>query len=147
LVTGFPGFSGVSFTIPAESGTEVYELDADGRHLCTRDALTGATIYEFGYASSGRLATVTDAYANVTQIERDSEGNPTALVAPGGQRTALTVHPSGYLATIANPAQETTSFTYSNSGLLETLTKPKGGVYRFTYDSLIGWFLRTCDRA
>jgi RHS repeat-associated protein len=137
VAPALPRYTGEAFALVSEDGTELYAFDAAGRHLRTRDALTNVTLYELGYDSGGLLTTVTDAYNNETRIERDSEGIPTAIVAPGGQRTALTLHPSGYLATVANPAQETTGFTYyGNDGLLETLTKPRGGVYRFTYDTL-----------
>ena len=47
-----------------------------------------------------------DVAGNVTTIERSSNGTPTAVVAPGGQRTALDVDTNGFLSQITNPAGE-----------------------------------------
>lgn len=46
-----------------------------------------------------------------------SAGNATAVVAPGGQRTTLTIEANGHLAAITNPAGETVELTYSADGL------------------------------
>ena len=97
--------------------------------------MTGATLFSFGYDSSGRLATVTDGSGNITTIDRDSSGNPTAIVAPFGQRTALTLDANGYLASMTNPAGESTLMTYNDGGLMSTYTDPKGNIHNFTYDA------------
>lgn len=124
---------GAQFTLVAQDGSEIYSFDGLGRHLSTIDALTGAIRYQFGYDGSGYLVSVTDVDGRVTTIER-SGATPTAIVAPGGQRTTLSADSNGLLSAIANPANETTNLTYGAGGLLATLTDPKGGVYRFTYD-------------
>ena len=49
---------------------------------------------------------MTDRDGNVTTVERDALGQPTAIVAPFGQRTALTLDGNGYLASITNPAND-----------------------------------------
>ena len=54
-------------------------------------------------------------------------------VAPGGQRTALTVDGDGWLESATNPAGEAFRFTYAN-GLIKSFRKPKGGTTRFDYD-------------
>ncbi len=99
-------------------GQQLYRFDFHGRHLRTLNALTGAPLYEFGYDGQGRLVTVTDGDGNVTTVERNARGEPTAIVAPFGQRTALTLDANGYFAGIANPAGETSRFTYTPDGLL-----------------------------
>jgi RHS repeat-associated protein len=132
---GLPPFSGAAFTIPSEDASEFYEFDAQGRHLRTLNALTRATLYEFRYDNEGRLIEIEDGDGNVTTIERDAEGNPTAIVAPFGQRTTLTVNAVGLLATVTNPAGETTSLGYGADGLLTSTTDPKGNTCRFTYDA------------
>jgi RHS repeat-associated protein len=129
------GFSPSSLLIPSPDGTELYEFNSVGRHLRTLDGLTGVTRYQFTYDAAGRFADVIDANGRVTHIERNSNGTPTAIVAPTGQRTTLTLNNDGYLSAIANPAGETTSLTYRpGSGLLATLTDPRGGVHTFIYD-------------
>ena len=130
-----PSLSATSYLIPAEDGREVYEFDGAGRHLRTRDSLTGADLYSFGY-TSGLLTSVTDRSGNVTQIPR-SAGIATAIQASGGQVTSLAVT-GGNLTTVTNPAGEATQMTYVGDGLLRTFTDPRGvgHTYTFTYDSL-----------
>jgi RHS repeat-associated protein len=120
--------------IPSKDGGLLYFFDEVGRHLTTGDATTGATLLRFGYTPAGQLATVTDADGNVTQIERDENGDPTAIIAPFGMRTALSLNSEGYLQTVTNPIGGSSSFTYHGGGLLSTFTDPLGGVHSFTYD-------------
>lgn len=130
------GFTAADIIIISEDGSELYRFNANGRHLTTVNALTGTTIYTFNYDSFGRLIEVIDADGNSTTIERDANGNPTAIVAPFGQRTTLAVNSEGYLATVTNPANEKIRLTYHDGGLLATLTDPKGNVHRYIYDEL-----------
>lgn len=140
------GFNAKDIAVPSEDGGEVYVFTAQGRHVRTVDALTGALRYEFADDPAGRLITVKDRVGLVTTIERDATGQPTAIVAPGGQQTALSVDPNGYLASLTNPAGETTRFTYTPDGLLLTLTDPKGQITQFAYDGL-GRLIRDADPA
>jgi RHS repeat-associated protein len=128
------GFVGRQFFIPSEDGSEIYTFDEVGRHLTTRDARTGALLYQFAYDAAGHLASVTDAYGNVTTIERNADGTPTAIIAPFGQRTTLALEADGNLAGVANPAGESVQLTYSAGGLLSALTDPRGNLHRFSYD-------------
>ncbi len=137
LVTApLPGFSEQDLAIPSQDGSEIYGFDAFGRHLRTVHALTGALRYQFNYDSEGRLSSVEDGDGNVTRVERNGAGEPTAIVAPFGQRTELNLDPNGYLASITDPAGNTTQFSYSGDGLLATLTTPRLHEHRFTHDAL-----------
>ncbi len=131
----FPGLATSDLLVPSQDGSELYVFSNTGRHLRTIDALTSANRAVFGYDSAGLLITIPDADGKVTTIERDGSGNPTAIVAPGGQRTVLTVHGDGYLASLTNPAGESTLFTYSADGILATLKDPRGGLHQYTYDA------------
>ncbi|NJK42477.1 MAG: hypothetical protein HC937_01715 [Aquincola sp.] len=71
----------------------------------------------------------------MTTIVRDADGVATAIDSPFGQRTALTQHADGYLASAANPAGETVSFLYSD-GLMTQLTDPRGSVKNYSYSAL-----------
>jgi RHS repeat-associated protein len=132
--------------IPAEDGSEVYHFDADGRHLQTYEALTGAARYQFTYDSAGHLAQVVDANNNITAIQRDGTGAPTAIVGPFGQSTTFSEDSNGYLATVSDPANNTNRFSYSTDGLLMTFTDPNGNPYTFSYDA-IGRLARDNDPA
>lgn len=122
------------YLIGSKGDDEVYVFDAQGRHKETRHALTGATLYRFGYDAQRRLARITDGDGNITIIRRDASGRPSAVVAPFGQRTRLTVDANGYLATIANPAGEVVTLSTTPSGLLTGFTSPRGKSSIFSYD-------------
>ena len=142
----FPGFSTTDSLIASPDGSELYHFNSMGRHLSTQDALTGATLYQFGYDGAGRLITVMDRSGNITTIERDGSGNPDGIVGPFGQRTSLTLDANGFLASVTNPAGESTSFTSTTNGLITSLTEPRGGVHRFSYD-LLGRLAHDADPA
>ena len=136
-----PAFSDAEFALPSEDGSELYLFNAAGRHQRSVNALTGATLVAFGYDAAGRLVTITDGDANVTRIERASDGSATAIVAPGGQRTELSVDANG-LGLVRNPAGEATLLAYHPGGLLATLTEPGGGVHHYDYAAATGRLIR-----
>ena len=134
-----PGFSVSDIVIAAEDGSEVYVFTGTGRHQRTLDAQTGAVRFQFTYNTAGHLATIIDGDDNVTTIERDGIGSPSAIAAPFGQLTALAVQGDGYLSRVTNPAGETVQLTYNSGeaeGLLATLTDPRGNVHHYLYDAL-----------
>lgn len=134
--TPMPGSSITDIFLPSSDGSEMYQFSGDGRHLRTLDALTGVTVYTFGYDAAKRLLSVTDRHDNVFRIERDAAGNPTALVAPFGQRTVLNLDANGYLSRLTDPAGGSVQITYDPSGLLETYTDARGVRSEMTYDEL-----------
>jgi RHS repeat-associated protein len=127
--------------LTSEDGSEVYEFDAiSNRHVSTVRPMTGAKVYSFGYDANGYLVTVTDATGNVTTgnvttIQRNSKENPTAIVAPFGQKTTLAVDANGYLSQVTDPLGRVTKLSASSTGLLASLTDPKGNVYPYQYDT------------
>ena len=72
----------------------MYQFDETGRHLANPPRPHRRAVQSFSYDAAGHLAAVTDGEGNVTAIERDGSGSPTALVAPFGQRTALALNGS-----------------------------------------------------
>lgn len=132
----FKSFDGNGYTIASEDGAEVFEFDARGRHLRTRDALTKRIVFVFGYDGAGRLASITDADANVTTFERNGGGAVAAIVSPFGQRTGLTFDARGFLATVTNPAGEVVTVQHDSLGLLRTLLDARYNLQSFTYDSV-----------
>ncbi len=128
-IAGFlPGETG----IPSADGTQIYFFDAGGQHLTTTDAFTNAIIWQFGYDGLGRLASVDDGDGNVIQIEY-SGNKPSAIIAPYGQRTELTVDANGWLATFTDPATQATRLATTWDGLLTSLVEPNNGVHTYTY--------------
>jgi RHS repeat-associated protein len=129
-------YDGSAYLVPSEDGAQAYQFSPTGRHVRTVDALTGATLLEFGYDDQGRLATVRDGDDNLTTIERDLAGAPAAVVGPYGQRTSLSVDANGYLATATEPAGGLESFTYSTDGLILSHADANGRASSYEYDAL-----------
>ena len=109
-------------------------------------SLTGAVLYRFTYDSGGRLAAVTDGDGNTTTIERDETGQPTAIVAPFGQRAQLNLDANGHLNSITNSADEAIDFAYTADGLMTSMTDARNGTHTFGYDAL-GRLIRDQDPA
>jgi RHS repeat-associated protein len=122
--------------VTSDDGAAVFVFDAGGRHLWTEDARTGVKLLAFAYDDHSRLITITDAFSNVTTLERDASGRATAIVGPFGQRTALTFDTNGFLASVTNPANEVVDFTYTADGLLQTMKDPKRRTYQYSFDPL-----------
>lgn len=135
VMAALPAYSRSNVVIPSPDGSEAYQFDSNGRHLETRDGLTGALLNEFHYDGAGRLSAVEDSYGNTTTIQRNASGEPTAIVSPFGVTTQLTVGPGGYLTSVTDPANATTNMTYQEGGLLHVFDTPRAE-HTFTYDDL-----------
>jgi RHS repeat-associated protein len=124
-----------TYRIPAPDGTEVYIFDGNGRHLETREAITGVLVATYGYDADGRVVSVTDGDGNGTQFTRDAGGNIT-VTGPFGQVSRLTMNANGYLQSVVNAANESYQFAYKDGGgLISSFTDPRGGVSTMTYDA------------
>ncbi len=133
--SALPPFTDSNMTVASTDGTEVYQFDSRGRHQATRDAVTGALRYQFGYESHGFLASVTDAYNNVTTVERDTSGKATAIIGPYGQRTQLGYDTNGYLASVSNPLGQSVGMGYGANGLLTSFQNARGQSSAVHYDA------------
>ena len=130
-----PGYEAIPIFLPSADGTLLYQFDANGRHLRTFDALNHTALITFTYNANGLLDTIADANHNVTTIERTNALTPTAIIAPFGQRTVLTLDAHGYLNTMTDPFTQAYTFAYSSGGLLQTLTDPRGHTFNFDYNA------------
>ena len=130
-----PEYTADPIFIPSTDGTLLYQFDANGRHLRTFDALNHTALLTFTYNANGLLDAIADANHNVTTIERTNALTPTAIIAPFGQRTVLTLDAHGYLNTVTDPLTHAYTFTYSSGGLLQTLTDPRGHAFNFDYNA------------
>jgi len=116
-------------------GTAVHVFDRDGRHERTKDPRTGAVLRTFSYDTEGRLSAITDGYNQVTAIERDDVGRPTAVVAPNGLRTSLTIDARQRLTKVHAPNGGEHDIAYHGATeLLATFTEPSGRVAEMTFD-------------
>jgi RHS repeat-associated protein len=129
--------------VPSSDASEVYVFDSRGRHSRTLDALTNAQLQLFGYDSAGRIISVTDRDGNVTTVQRDAHGNPTAIVSPYGQQTTVAVGSDSYLQSFTNPNNELVQLSYKpavagdphTGGLLTQLTDARNGQNLYEYEA------------
>jgi RHS repeat-associated protein len=124
---------GSEFVVPSADGSEVFYFDEAGKHVRTRDALTGAVRYVFNYDAEGRLISLYDVNGDSTVIARGENGQAERIVAPYGQETALGIDAHGYLHTVTNPASQTITVSARPDGLLESLEDAKHQVHEFEY--------------
>ena len=135
VMAALPAYSRSNVVVPSSDGSQAYQFDNTGRHLNTRDGLTGAVLYEFAYDGAGRLSSMEDSYGNVTTIQRNAAGEPAAITSPFGVTTTLAVGAGGYITSITDPTGATTNMTYQEGGLLHTFDTPRAD-HEFTYDGL-----------
>ncbi|MDQ3281208.1 MAG: IPT/TIG domain-containing protein [Acidobacteriota bacterium] len=149
-----PKFNTSQYMVAAEHGDELYVFNAAGRHLRTIGLKSGETRYEFAYTTRGELAAITDRDGRATMIQRDSSGNPVAVITAEGLITALKVDSEGYLSEVS-VANRLYRMTYAAGGLLTAFTAPDGSTGVFTYgksgalfqDTTPGAGTRTLQRA
>lgn len=128
--------------VASPDGVDGWLFDPSGRHVETRDLLTGGLRYTCAYGDHGLLTSITDGSGHVTRIERTDAGVPTAIVAPAGQRTTLTLDAQGFLSRVEAPGRDALSLTYAgladgfdaDAGLLKSITMPSGETAEFTWD-------------
>ncbi len=130
-----PAYEASPIFLPSADGTLLYQFDANGRHLRTFEALNHTALLTFTYNINGLLDTIVDANHNTTIIERTNALTPTAISAPFGQRTALTLDAHGYLRTVVDPLTHAYTFTYSSGGLMQTMIDPRGQQFTFNYNA------------
>jgi RHS repeat-associated protein len=119
--------------MPSGDGQVVYVFES-GRHTRTVDALTGVTLLTLRYDGAGQLIELADLDGETTRIERSGSGVPLAIVAPGGQRTSLTIS-GGKLTAIDEPGGITHGFGYDGAGMLSRWNDPRGGIHEYVYDA------------
>lgn len=131
-----PNLSLGSSFVASEDGRQLFVFNEGGQHIETLDAITGNPVYTFHYDVSGLLTSLTDSAGRTTTIERTGQGEPTAITAPDGQITQLTVDQHQRLVSVADPAGDAYSMAYDEtSGQLTSYTDPRGHADQYTYDT------------
>ena len=126
--------------IPSPSGAEVFGFNQHGRHLQTRDALTGAIRYEFEYNTAGVLTGIRDGSNNLTQFLRNPDGTLDRIIGTFGQSTEVEHNDLNLISEVVAPDASDHEFTYvdslrfADSALLETFTDPRGATSTFDYN-------------
>ena len=116
-------------------GAEVYIFNSVGKHLQTKNILTGSIKYTFNYDGNNKLQSIVDAFGNSTTINRNTTGLLTGFNSPYNLLTTVGLNSAGNVSSVTNPKLETYNMIYkTGTELLEIMTKPKGQTSTFTYD-------------
>ena len=116
-----------------KSGSNEMLFDVNGTLQSIRDLYTKETKTTFGYDNVGRLITLTDIYEEITTLERDTNGMVTAIVAPTGQRTLLSIDDNGDLIEVQYEDSSSYAFEYERH-LMTVETEPKGNRFLHFFD-------------
>ena len=140
-----PGFAQGGYTIPSKDGSVVDVFDGAGRHIHTKDALTGATLTSIGYDLDGRIDFIDDRDGRRTDIAYTAD-SPLAgetlvtLTGPDGDISELVVDAAGWLRSLENAEGEAATMAHgATTGLLTWFQKPKNASTdrsEFEYDAL-----------
>lgn len=120
----------------AEADGRGHIISAVGRHSQTVDLDSGAVFSTFGYDENHRLISITDAWGNITRIERDAAGVATNIVAPDGPTTTLTIDADQRLTRLTFPDGRHYDFEYSARGMLTAKIEPAGNRFAYAFDAL-----------
>lgn len=113
----------------------VHEFDGSGRHVATKSALRGTTLYGFGYdAATGYLTSVTDRDGLVMQIGR--AGSNVTITSPYGAQTKMALDANGDATSITSPVTtEVTRMTHGATGLMTDFWDARSNHHTFAYDT------------
>ena len=124
--------NGASSNEVHDTNGQTYVFDETGKHLRTYETETGVTLFTFQYDDKGNLISQTDRFGDTITIERSGD-TITAIVAPDGQRTTLTVS-DNRLGKLSYPDGSGLTFEYDSNGLMTRKTDPKNNLYTVDYD-------------
>ena len=125
-----------SAVISSTDGSEIYYFNAEGLHLKTLIAETGAIKFEFTHDTNKKLQFIKDSFGLITQITRDSDGNLLSMTGPFGQTYNFTVDANNYLSAIVDPLGNTYKMSYTDDGLMTSFKKPEGNTAFYEYNVL-----------
>ena len=131
-----------AFTKQIMSGSNVFSentqqghvISIDGLHRQTIDLDTGIALYTHQYDEDNDLVAITDRFGSVTEIVRDTDGKPTAIISPEGVTTSLTVDADNHLTRIDYPDESYYTFEYDTTGLLTAKVDPMGNRFEHLFD-------------
>ncbi|MEN8147658.1 MAG: LamG-like jellyroll fold domain-containing protein, partial [Campylobacterota bacterium] len=121
-------------SVDISDGSFIYLFDLTGEHFATKDLYTKRVLEIFMYDNNNQLVTITDQFENTTTITRDSDGNPTVITAPNGQKTYLTVDANGDLSDVSYEDGSSYNFTYFTGSLMDKMTDPNSNETTHVFD-------------
>uniref|UniRef100_H2YAD0 EGF-like domain-containing protein n=1 Tax=Ciona savignyi TaxID=51511 RepID=H2YAD0_CIOSA len=125
------------FNVSDPDTNQLYMFDQNGRHINTRNVITGSLLYSYSYTSKGGLSAVRDANGNHVRIEYTTRGKPVQLSLPNRKTLSLTTGRDGFLTRISRESDTpVASFTYQGegNGLIRSSVTGRYSSRFYTYD-------------
>ncbi|KKO50387.1 hypothetical protein VT06_02825, partial [Arsukibacterium sp. MJ3] len=113
-----------------------FRFNSKGQHTASFDNSAGKDLTLYQYNDADKLSQITDRFGNTLTIERDPSGRVTALVAPDGQRTQLSIDQNNHLTRLSYEDGSNYQFFYQEGGLLAEKTDPNNYVFGRHYNTL-----------
>ncbi len=134
-----PEYGVVDLVIEKNAGQEIYIFDQLGRHLETRQALMGVSIYKFQYNSNSKITSITDQFNKQTQFIYNGNQDIAKIIAPFGQETNVTVF-NNSISEVKDPLNQSYFMQYDAGKQLTSFTSVSGVETQFSYNE-VGEFL------
>jgi RHS repeat-associated protein len=115
----------------------IYE-QSSGKLKAVFDNATKQIARIYGYDEKNKLISIKDRFGNEVKITRDANGRASAIVAPSGQTTKLSISAKNNLSAVTyedNSAYKLEYATESNALLSKKIT-PNSSLYQYVYDRL-----------
>ncbi len=114
-------------------GDESYLFDANNLHIATKDSYTHKTLYTFAYNANNKLISITDAFNNITTLQRDTNDKVLSITAPHSQINYINLDDSSDLINVTYEDKTNYSFTYENH-LMTNEIEPNGNSFIHEFD-------------
>lgn len=86
-------------------------------------------------AQKAALLSITDRYGNKVTLTRDSNGNLTRILSPGGRYIEFSYDPSNRITQATDNINRTVQYFYNNSGYLDHIIDVNQGTWTYNYDT------------
>ena len=114
------------YMVPDTSQTRVHIFNLRGVHQRTIDLVTGQIEFEFLYDEDENLKGVIDKNNQTLILDRRSNGDLHAFVAPGGDRSVVTLDSNGRLQSMTSEMGQSAVYMYDDQGLMIEHQPPSG---------------------
>lgn len=112
-----------------------YSYSYDEDHQLTGITDNDGNSVNYTYDSLGNISSVSDKRGIVTEYERNSKGQTTALVYADGSREQFTYDASGNMTTMTKRSGVSVSYTYDSFDRVTKEQYSTGEIREFTYDA------------
>ncbi|MEQ1722085.1 MAG: RHS repeat-associated core domain-containing protein [Pseudobdellovibrio sp.] len=124
----------VDVILDRDNGQQIFIFDSEGRHLETRHATMGYTIYKFIYNANNSISKIIDRTGKEINFIFDSNNKLTKITSQYGIET-LVETVNGLTQSVTNSLNSKYEMTYGSYNLLNTYKSISGVETAFTYNN------------